>query len=174
MLVNQDGERMNTIRVTQVDYTSHEQVQTLISLLDMYAQDPMGSGEPLPDDVKQRLAVDFPNLNGAISLVAWVGDEPVGFLNAFAGYSTFKAMPLLNVHDIAVLPAWRSRGVGNALLGALESHALDQGCCKITLEVLSGNTGARALYQRSGFEDYALNPQAGVAMFMQKWIQSPG
>lgn len=161
---------MDTIRVTQVDYASHEQVQTLISLLDMYAQDPMGSGKPLPDDVKRRLAVDFPRLTGALSLIAWVGDEPVGFLNAFAGYSTFKAMPLLNVHDIAVLPAWRLRGVGKALLGTMENHALAKGCCKITLEVLSGNTDARALYQHSGFEDYALNPQAGVAMFMQKWI----
>lgn len=161
---------MKTIRVTQVDYADPEQVEKLIALLDMYAQDPMGSGEPLPRGVRQRLARDLPTLPGAISFIAWADDDPVGFLNAFAGYSTFKAKPLLNVHDVAVRPRWRSQGVARQLLAALEHEAVLRGCCKITLEVLSGNTQARALYQRVGFEDYALNPEVGVAMFMQKWL----
>lgn len=161
---------MSTILVNKVNYAKPEQVQALIELLDMYARDPMGSGEPLAPEVKQRLARDLPELPGAFSLIARVGEAPVGFLNAFSGYSTFKAMPLMNVHDLAVLPQWRSQGVGTKLLTALVQEAASRGCCKVTLEVLSGNTQARALYQREGFEDYALDPKAGVAMFMQKLL----
>ena len=161
---------MNKTRVVQVDYADQAQVASLIELLDMYSQDPMGAGEPLPENVKQRLAHDLPGLAGALSLIAWVDEVPVGFLNAFAGYSTFKAMPLLNIHDIAVRPAWRSQGVGGQLVAALVQLAASRGCCKITLEVLSGNIKAKSLYQRMGFEDYALDPRVGVATFMQKWI----
>jgi hypothetical protein len=44
------------------------------------------------------------------------------------------------------------------------------GCCKLTLEVLSGNTTAQTSYQRFGFAQYQLDPAAGQALFMQKWL----
>ena len=91
-------------------------------------------------------------------------------INSFEGYSTFKAQPLLNIHDIAVLPAHRSQGVGQALLAAAQDHAVERGCCKLTLEVLTGNHAALASYQRFGFAPYALDPAAGQASFMHKWL----
>jgi ribosomal protein S18 acetylase RimI-like enzyme len=86
------------------------------------------------------------------------------------GYSTFQARPLLNVHDLAVLPRHRARGVGQALLAACEHHARQRGCCKLTLEVLSGNTRALRSYQRFGFAPYVLDPAEGQALLMQKWL----
>jgi ribosomal protein S18 acetylase RimI-like enzyme len=94
----------------------------------------------------------------------------VGLLNAFLGFSTFKAKPLMNIHDIAVQPQWRGQGVGRALLQAIQTHAQRLGCCKLTLEVLSGNHQAQRSYRAFGFEDYALDPAAGVAGLMQKWL----
>lgn len=76
----------------------------------------------------------------------------------------------MNVHDIAVSNSWRGRGVGQALLAAIQRMAIDARCCKLTLEVLSGNTIARRAYERFGFEDYVLDPQMGSACFMQKWL----
>lgn len=156
--------------VRPVDFASPQDSDALVTLLDMYARDPMGGGQALGEGVKARLPRDLAVFPDSIHLLAWAGDEPVGLLNAFMGYSTFKAQPLVNVHDIAVRPQWRGQGVGQALLQALESVARDRGCCKITLEVLSGNTGARHAYEKFGFEDYALDPALGAACFMQKWL----
>jgi ribosomal protein S18 acetylase RimI-like enzyme len=158
------------VQLRRVDFNDRGEVEAFLQLLDMYAQDPMGSGQPLEADVMARLPGELAQWPGAISLIAWAHDEPVGLVNGFLGYSTFKARPLMNVHDIAVVPSWRGQGVGRALLSALESEARQAGCCKLTLEVLSGNTTARQAYERYGFEDYALDPRVGVAGFMQKWL----
>jgi len=45
-----------------------------------------------------------------------------------------------------------------------------RGCCKLTLEVLTGNLVALRSYERFGFAPYALDPAAGQASFMQKWM----
>ncbi len=158
------------IEVRRVNYRDEKDGQALLSLLDMYAQDPMGGRTALAADVKSRLCRDLADFPGAFSAIAWLKDRPVGLINAFAGYSTFKARPLMNVHDIAVLPEFRGQGIGQALLAALQEHASAIGCCKLTLEVLSGNTSGLRSYQHFGFEHYALDPDMGQAMFMQKWL----
>ena len=163
------------MRVRRADYRAPADRAALVALLDAYARDPMGGGTPLADDVKARLCDELAALPSAASFIAWIGDEAVGLVNTFEGYSTFKARPLLNVHDIAVLPAQRGRGVGQALLAACEAHARERGCCKLTLEVLSGNQRALRSYQRFGFAPYVLDPAEGNALLMQKWLQAaPG
>jgi len=156
--------------VKPVDFEVAQQRQVFVDLLDMYARDPMGGGQGLRDEVKARLPADLAAWPGSVHLLAWDGEQAVGLLNAFMGYSTFKAQPLINIHDIAVLPPWRGQGVGQCLLQALQAEALERGCCKITLEVLSGNTAAKRAYLKFGFEDYALDPEQGIACFMQKWL----
>ena len=158
------------MRVRRADYRAPADRAALVALLDAYARDPMGGGTPLADDVKARLCDELAVLPSAASFIAWIGDEAVGLVNTFEGYSTFKARPLLNVHDIAVLPAQRGRGVGQALLAACEAHARERGCCKLTLEVLSGNQRALRSYQRFGFAPYVLDPAEGNALLMQKWL----
>ncbi len=160
----------NNILVKKVDYLDAADAAALVGLLDMYARDPMGGAQALDEQVKARLCTDLANHFGAVSWIAYAGDKPIGLLNAFTGYSTFKARPLMNVHDIAVAPAYRGQGVGQALLDALEKHAVQSGCCKLTLEVLSGNQVAQRAYQHFGFEQYALSAATGQALFMQKWL----
>ncbi len=166
-----DGTPASTVEVRQADYHAPADRAALIALLDSYAQDPMGGGTPLAPDVRERLCDELAARQPlAVSFIAWAGSEPVGLANCFEGYSTFKARPLLNVHDIAVLPAHRARGVGQALLAACETHARQRGCCKLTLEVLSGNARALRSYQRFGFAPYVLDPREGNALLMQKWL----
>ncbi len=158
------------IVVKVVNFLDPNDRQALLTMLDMYARDPMGGGEPLPLDTQLRLCDDLAKFSGAISWLAFKDGKPVGLLNALPGYSTFKARPLMNVHDIAVDPAHRGQGVGQALLMAMEAYARAVGCCKVTLEVLSGNAQAQRAYQRFGFEQYSLSPETGQALFMQKWL----
>ena len=158
------------LRVRRVDYRDAADRTALIALLDAYALDPMGGGVALADDVRARLCDDLAQLPSAASFIAWLEGEPVGLVNTIEGYSTFRARPLLNVHDIVVLPAQRGCGVGQALLAACEAHARERGCCKLTLEVLSGNTRALRSYEGFGFEPYVLDPAEGHALLMQKWL----
>lgn len=161
-------------RIRRANYRAEADRAALIHLLNAYAQDPMGGGEPLAAEVRARLCDDLAAHPLAASFIAWAatgaGEQAVGLVNTFEGYSTFKARPLLNVHDVAVLPAWRGRGVGQALLAACEQHARQRGCCKLTLEVLTGNARALKSYERFGFAPYTLNPADGQALMMQKWL----
>ena len=156
--------------VRRVDYADAHDRAALLLLLDAYAQDPMGGGTPLTDTVRTTLCDRLARQPGAASFVAWQGDAPVGLINCFEGFSTFRALPLLNVHDLAVLPGHRGQGVGQALLAAAEAHARERGACKLTLEVLSGNTRALRSYDQFGFAPYVLDPREGQALLMQKWL----
>ena len=158
------------LQVQRVDYRQAADAQALVMLLDAYARDPMGGGEGLSDEVKHRLCSDLAARSDAVSFIAWQSGQPVGLINCIEGYSTFKARPLMNIHDVAVLPAHRGQGVGQALLAAAEAHARERGCCKLTLEVLTGNTPALRSYERFGFAPYVLAPAAGPARSMQKWL----
>jgi len=158
------------LTVLPVDYHNVEHRHALVMLLDAYARDPMGGGEGLAEDVKARLCDDLAARPDAASFIAWRDGQPVGLVNCIEGYSTFKARPLMNIHDIAVLPGQRGQGVGQALLQAAQDHARARGCCKLTLEVLTGNLVALRSYERFGFAPYALDPAAGQASFMQKWM----
>ncbi len=161
---------MTESAIRRVDYRAPSDRSALLGLLNMYAQDPMGGGEPLSADVQARLCDALAKHPLAASFIAWEGDCAIGLINCFEAYSTFKAQPLMNVHDIAVHPAHRGRGVGQALLAAAEQLARERDCCKLTLEVLSGNARAMASYLQFGFANYQLNPTAGHALLMQKWL----
>ena len=161
---------MSALQIKRVDYLNASDAKALVFLLDAYAQDPMGGGEALNPENAARLCTDMARIAGAASFMAWLEAKPVGLINCFEGYSTFKAKPLLNVHDIAVLSGHRGQGIGQALLQAAEKLARTRGCCKLTLEVLSGNAQALSSYKRFGFAQYELDPAAGQAQFMQKWL----
>ncbi len=158
----------------RVDYDKPDDRAALTALLDHYARDPMGGGSALAADALARLCDDLARRSFAFSFIAWgtvpQGEQAVGLVNCFEGYSTFKAQPLINIHDIIVHSDWRGQGVGQLLMRAVEAEACARKACKITLEVLTGNHVAMKSYQRFGFAPYALDPAAGTATFMQKWL----
>jgi ribosomal protein S18 acetylase RimI-like enzyme len=157
-----------TVKVIRADYADPEHGAALIALLDAYARDPMGGGEPLSDAVRTSLIPGLASQPTAFSLLAYDGADAIGLVNCFWGYSTFAARPLVNIHDAVVLAGFRGKGVARALFAEIERIAAEAGACKVTLEVLSGNERAKALYASLGYGDYALDPEAGTALFWQK------
>ena len=137
-------------------------------MLDSYARDPMGGGEGLNETVKQRLAAALAERAHAFSVLAFDGETPVGLINCFEGFSTFAAKPLVNIHDVAVVPTHRGRGIAQLMMAEVERIAHERGCCKLTLEVLSENHGAQALYKKLGYGGYQLGSISGAAQFWQK------
>ena len=114
------------VRIHPVDYRAAQDAADVCAMLDLYARDPMGGGDALDADVLGRLCADLASRADAFSFLAYV-DTPhvkaIGLINCFEGYSTFKARPLLNIHDIVVHPDYRGAGVGQALLGAAHDLA---------------------------------------------------
>jgi len=89
---------------------------------------------------------------GARVFLAYDNETPVGVAICLVGFSSFRAKPLVNIHDIAVSPEARGQGVGRQLLVAVEADARALGCAKVTLEVRSDNVRAMGLYRSVGFQ----------------------
>ena len=159
---------MNELQITRVDYLDPQQGKDLVTLLNAYALDPLGGDTPLSDEVKQALPAKLAEVDGANSFIAYVNDQPVGLLNAFMGFSTFNAAPLINIHDVYVAPQARGKGVVDALFAAIEAVAKELNCCKITLEVLEEKGVAQSAYKRLGYKGYDLGELGGEALFWQK------
>jgi len=155
--------------IIQADLTNPLHAEAEISLLDAYARDPMGGGKGLANNVKRNLCAQLIQRH-AVVVLAFDGDKPVGLTNAFEAFSTFRCQPILNIHDIAVLPAYRGKGIASAMLAKVEKIARQRGCCKLTLEVLENNAPARAAYDKFGFHGYELDPAAGKALFLEKML----
>jgi ribosomal protein S18 acetylase RimI-like enzyme len=164
--------RSETLTVTRADYADAEDAAAVVRLLDLYARDPMGGASPLSQEVRDRLVAGLAATGNAFSVIARIDGDPVGLANCFFGFSTFAARPLVNIHDMVVDARFRGRGIGRALFAEIEAIAVSRGACKVTLEVLSGNAPARALYASLGYGDYALDPETGAALFWQKRLDA--
>lgn len=152
------------------DYNNEQHSRDLIKLLDLYARDPMGGGEPLSQHAKQNLISELKANSRAFSILCYKDTTACGFINCFIGFSTFKCAPLVNIHDVYVLETERGQGLSKTMLDKAEEKAKQLGCCKLTLEVLENNHAAKATYRSFGFAGYELDPKAGSAHFWQKYI----
>jgi GNAT superfamily N-acetyltransferase len=86
----------------------------------------------------------------AQAVIARIGEDAVGFAIWFSTYSTFLARRGIYLEDLFVLPAWRGKGVGRALLRHLARTALERGCGRIEWSVLDWNETAIGFYRSLG------------------------
>ncbi len=156
------------LEIRPVDWLKPDESRAVIEVLNSYASHAMGGGVPLSESVRANLSAELSKRAQTLVLLAWSEGQAVGLVIAFEGFSTFACKPLMNVHDLAVLPKFQCRGVGKALMAAVEAEARRRGCCKLTLEVLENNQHARKLYEAVGFAPYQLDPAAGRALFLEK------
>lgn len=156
------------VEIIKADYRNPTHAQDILSLLRAYAGDLSGGAIDVCEELNLDLPAELAKLPHAFSILAYVDGTAAGLANCFEGFSTFACRPLINVHDMVVLPQFRRQGISLLLLQEIERIARDKSCCKITLEVLEGNTPAQAAYRKFGFEEYQLDPQMGKALFWQK------
>lgn len=153
-----------------LDDTNH--AAAIVQVLDTYASDAIGGGVPLADQVRERLVACLREHPTTLVLLAYEESEAVGVAICFLGFSTFKARSLLNVHDLAVVPERRGRGIGRALLTAAEDRARERECCKLTLEVQEDNSRAIGLYRSFGFGNMRMGDSAATR-FLEKPLDLP-
>jgi ribosomal-protein-alanine N-acetyltransferase len=81
----------------------------------------------------------------AHSLLATIGEKSVG-------YVIYWLLPReIDIHNLAVQPTYRRRGIGRALLETVVEEARRQGVGRVTLEVRKSNEAAQKLYHTLGF-----------------------
>jgi GNAT superfamily N-acetyltransferase len=153
------------VTIVEADLALPEHQRDVVALTAAYACDAMGNGGPLPPDVLARLIPALREHPTTIIFLAYVDDTAVGIATCFLGFSTFAARPLINIHDLAVLPERRGEGIGRALLAAVERKARALGCSKVTLETQEHNSLARHLYEDVGFQNAIEGKSAGRTLF---------
>lgn len=153
--------------ICPIDLHDSAHAGALLSLLNEYSCHPMGNGEPLPDEVMENLVPRLKEVDAFRGFLAQIDGQFVGLAVCFLGFSSFKARPLINIHDLAVSAQARGQGVGSALLQAVDQLAQQEGCACVTLEVRADNR-ARNLYLRHGFESG--DPETDAMSFWKKPI----
>ncbi|HIK45473.1 MAG TPA: GNAT family N-acetyltransferase [Leptolyngbyaceae cyanobacterium M65_K2018_010] len=101
------------------------------------------------EDLERFLFSDRPY---AEAVIAEVEGTAAGMALYFFNFSTFLMRPGLYLEDLFVLPAYRRRGIGQALLVHLGKLALARGCGRFEWSVLDWNSPAIEFYQRMGAE----------------------
>ena len=84
------------------------------------------------------------------SVLAWEGDEALGFALFFHNFSTFLARRGLYLEDLFVVPEARGRGIGKALIRHGARLAVERGCGRYEWSVLDWNTTAIEFYESIG------------------------
>jgi len=156
------------IEIVEADLSREDHQRDVVAMIDAYARDPMGNNGPLPDAVYARMIDGLRATPTALVYLAYAGREAIGIATCFIGFSTFYAQPLINIHDLSIVPGFRGQGAGRLLLGAIERKARSLGCCKITLEVLADNERARRIYEQAGFGGAVYGGNTNGTLFYAK------
>ena len=88
----------------------------------------------------------------AETIIGYLGDIPVAFALFFHNYSTFLGKHGLYLEDLFVLPEYRKRGFGKAMLKFLAKLAIERDCGRFEWSVLDWNTPALEFYKTIGAE----------------------
>ena len=161
---------MQNVTVIEANLADPLHQEAIVTLINAYARDAMGTGQDLPAEVRARLIPGLQQHPTTLIFLAFQAHKAIGIAVCFQGFSTFAARPLLNIHDLAVLPDYRRHGVGRQLLAAVEARGHSLGCCKLTLEVREDNDRAQRLYRDVGFSDVQFTPGVVRNWFLQKGL----
>jgi ribosomal protein S18 acetylase RimI-like enzyme len=159
---------MQSLTIIEANLDNPQHQDAIIAMINAYARDPMGNGQDLPEQVRRDLIPGLRAHRSTLIFLAFHGDAPVGIAVCFIGFSTFTARPLINIHDLAVIPGYRQQGVGRQLLQGVEAKGRALGCGKLTLEVREDNRGAQQLYRDVGFDGLESDSGRPRMWFLEK------
>ncbi len=150
---------MTIRRATEADET------TLRELWEEFEREvpyPFGEGEPWEDEWQDTLD----DIRGGGVFIAEDDEGPVGVARIEAPVQGRAHVPLVYVR-----PRARRQGVTKALLAQCVADAKARGAEHVSLEVLTSNTEATAVWRRLGFVEYSLTMAAPLAALQQRLAQ---
>jgi len=105
--------------------------------------------EVVADEATLRRTL-FEEDNGTEAVIAELDGVAVGYALFFKSYSTFLARPGIYLEDLYINPAYRSKGIGEAVLKYLAALCLERNYGRLEWSVLDWNERAIKFYRSVG------------------------
>jgi len=131
---------------------------------DEYARDKVASGNWHPDEASMRAEQEFQNElpNGLktenqylFSLIDKDTGKRIGMIWYMLDLK--RPIPVAFIFDFMIFESFRRKGYGLKALRSAEQKAAKMGAKRMELHVFAFNTGARALYEKAGYQVTNLN-----------------
>lgn len=146
---------MHTIRTaTPADVP---QILAFIRALALYEREPDAVQTTEADLLRDGFRDGFNDRPFFQCLMADADGEPAGFALYFFTYSTWRGRPGIYLEDLFVIPKFRGRGLGKALLASIAAIAIELRCERLEWSVLDWNQPSIDFYQSLG------------AVFLNEW-----
>lgn len=103
----------------------------------------------------------------AQALIAFAGDEAVGFALYFYNFSTFLGRAGIYLEDLYIRPEYRGKGYGKALMQAIAKICVLRGHPRFEWACLDWNKSSIAFYERLGaraMDDWTVYRLCGDAL----------
>jgi len=133
----------------RIEPATERDVPVILLLIKALAAYERMTGDVMADEALVHASLFGPAPSAEV-VIARVGAEPVGFAVWFHNYSTFLGRRGLYLEDLFVMPEWRGRGIGRALLVHLAQVAVERNCGRLEWSVLNWNEPAIRFYRSLG------------------------
>lgn len=112
----------------------------------------MAAFEKLPVSATEESlrAALFGDRPAAHTLLAFVDGTPIAYVTYFFAFTTMIGKRSLWLEDLFVEPAFRGKGIGQALMAYLADIAVQNDCARFEWVVLDWNESAIRFYERLG------------------------
>ncbi len=124
-------------------------ISLILSFINGLAQYEWLAHEVVATEYKPRVLLFGPRASAEV-VIAYSATEPAGFAVFFHNCSTFLGRSGLYLEDLFVLPEWRGRGLGRALLRYVARIAVTRDCGRLEWSVLDRNEPAISFYRALG------------------------
>ena len=138
-----------TAEMLRIERATERDVPLILRLIKELADYERMSDEVVATEDLLRRTLFGPQPSAEV-VVGYAGDEPAGFALFFHNYSTFLGRPGLYLEDLFVVPKFRGRGYGKALLTHLAGLAVERSCGRFEWAVLDWNEPAIGFYKKLG------------------------
>ena len=112
--------------------------------------------------------LDVMKFPGYVKLVWEEEGEICGYIIGMVIYDDAE------IFNVAVVPSYRRKGIGDALMDAFENLVKEGYATSCFLEVRIGNTAARTLYEKKGYAEIGVRkryyPDGEDALLMKKTL----
>jgi len=140
---------VTTAGTLRIERATERDVPLILRLIKELAEYERMSDEVIASEDGLRRTLFGPHPSAEV-VVGYAGDEPAGFALFFHNYSTFLGKPGLYLEDLFVVPKFRGRGYGKALLMHLATLAVERDCGRFEWSVLDWNEPAIGFYKKLG------------------------
>jgi GNAT superfamily N-acetyltransferase len=140
---------VTTAGTLRIERATERDVPLILGLIKALAEYERMSDEVIATEDGLRRTLFGPRPAAEV-VVGYAGDEPAGFALFFHNYSTFLGKPGLYLEDLFVVPTFRGRGYGKALLVHLAKLAVERDCGRFEWSVLDWNEPAIGFYKKLG------------------------